>query len=105
MRARNISCCGTSLGDERAELSHAIEKYADVAAHADHAKPLADPVGGGLGRGRQEAGSYSVPVTRRHQVIHGLQEAGMIELGGDPTGDGEVVVADPGDIDAGNGDD
>src|SRR5438045_5659862 len=102
MRARNISCGGISFRNEGPEFSHSVEKDADVAAEADHAKTFADPVGGGLGRGRQEAGGDSMAVASGDQVVHGLQQAGMIELGGDAHGDGQIVVADPCDVDAGN---
>ncbi len=84
------------------ESTHSIKKNADVAAQADHAKSLADPVCGRFGSGWQKAGRHAVAVAGIDQVIHGLQQPRMIELRGNPHRDGEIVVAYPGDIDAGN---
>src|SRR3954468_780893 len=99
MLARSTSCFRTSLRDKGAEFAHGIEKYADVAAQADHAEALADPVGGGFGSGRQEAGRDTLPVACGDQVIHGLHHARVIELCGNAHGYAEIVVADPGYID------
>ena len=57
------------------------------------------------GVGGRNPGATPCRLQADDQIIHGLQQARMIELRGNAHGDGEVVVADPGDVDAGNGDD
>src|SRR5438477_12401079 len=93
MRARNISCGGISFRNEGPEFSHSVEKDADVAAEADHAKTFADPVGGGLGRGRQEAGGDSMAVASGEKVVNGMQQAGMFELCGVSHGIGQISLS------------
>src|SRR5215472_14130217 len=105
MLERNTSCWRASLRNKGAKFSHAVEKYADVAAQADHAEAFADPVSGRFRCGRKKSGRYAVPAACGHEVIHGLQQPGMVELRRNAHGYGEIVVANPRHVDAGNGND
>src|SRR4051794_30999281 len=105
MLERSTSYGRPSWRDKRAEFADAVEKHADVAAQADHAKSLADPMRGGFWGGGKKAGRHAVTIAGGDQVIHGQQHAGMIKLRRNAHGHGEIVMAGPCHIDAGNGND
>src|SRR5215472_582614 len=104
MHEPNISCFLTLLRDKGAELTHAIEEDADIAAQADHAESLADPVSGGFRRRRKKSRRHAMPPAGDDEVIHGLEQPRVVELRRNAHGYGEIVVTYPCDVDARNGD-
>src|SRR5215831_18159318 len=105
MPARKNSSCATFLDDVSPESSDSVEKNTYVAAEADHSKYLVNPVRGRLLIRRQKSRSHAVILAGPHQVIHGTDKPGMIELRRKSHRDTQIVMAHPGNVDARNRED
>src|ERR1017187_2879498 len=91
------------LSDIGTKLAHPIQEYAYIAAQANHAKSLTDPMCGGLRRRRKESGRYAVLPACGNEIVHRLKELRVVELRGDTHGNREIVMAYPRNVNSRQG--
>src|SRR5947209_913882 len=72
-------------------------------AVGEHAVAALEPAAAGGEIGDHAAGDFAGGTGGGGDAVEGGEVVGVIELVGEPHGDGEVAVADPGDIDAVDG--